>query len=243
MTRLLIEPEFTSSKADLLFYLFGHLGDRDSSSFHIMFLITFIKGLGTWKTWWLKGEDFFDLDSMTSDDDVEEEVVIKSSPRFSKTNPVIVTFDTDSPVASNRLSTSSRWIPVNHNRSPSSIIKERSSFGSESLMGANGPKRHRLGVVRNHDFTDHDLILREKRAKISQLNMELICACENGCSYPAHKTNRKVQFDNFSHSNELDIPPAAEVKKPRKSGRDSGIELGFDNAACLEDPSSEDDYL
>jgi len=170
---------------------------------------------------------------------------MKLSPRFSKSNLSIHTFDYESPISpSNQQSTPNRWLSLN-NKSPPSIIKEMRNLASNSPISITGPKRHRPGIVGSYRFSDSGMGLRERRAKISQLNMELIHESENewrDSPSPAYKTGRKVQFDNFSHSIEVKTP-TVKIKRGKKCGRDSGIEMGFDNPNCLEDLSSEDDYL
>ena len=113
------------------------------------------------------------------------------------------------------------------------------------MSTVSGPKRHRSGIVSSYKFSDGGLGLRERRAKISQLNMELINESEaewQGSPSPGYKTGRKVQFDSYSQTVGVETPPVS-IKNSKKCGRDSGIELGFDNPNCMDNLSSEDDYL
>ena len=174
--------------------------------------------------------------------------MFKSSPPFTNAVAPILKFDSKSPIArSNYLASpnSPHWQSIINKASPP-LMKGFQGITTDSPMPtSNGPRRHRTGVVKSNEFTDYGSGVRERREKISQLNMELISSAGNtwqSTPTPSIKTGRKVQFDSVSHTNE-NLASTVNFRKSKKCGRDSGIGMGFDNPSCLEDLSSEDDYL
>lgn len=131
--------------------------------------------------------------------------------------------------------------------SPASIMKDRQKqIKAIENAQANSitEKRHRLATInssRLHELTEDDNFRHsERKAKIAQLNSQLSNSnMESDLNKETEKINSDSKVHFYSSSTSLDNSD----KVVRISGRDSGIELGFDNPTFFEDPSSEDDYL
>ena len=164
-------------------------------------------------------------------------------------NTGAVSFETESTLFNDSIPSANQKTRSGSSISPLSIMKENrttSKAADNSGLRPFAEKRHRSGVVSNsrlHEFFGFDEVSQnDRKIKIAQLNSEL------GVLNPEYdsqelsnhlQSNCKVQFNTSSNSTDI----VDSNKVVRISGRDSGIEMGYDNPVLLDDPSSEDDYL
>lgn len=199
--------------------------------FALLFLM--FQGLGTWKTYWLHGED----------PPMHEDLHPVDSTFDKKSDLQIMTFENETLTANNSAYlgvASSNLVSGLHSNRSSPRKERRISQRQRRISKANKEKRHRYGIV------DPEIVVKKqeegKKEKLEKTLSTINDSDSDVKVYITPKTNsRKVHFIKAS-----DSPARSSVDSVREepqSGRDSGIEVCFDNPEWMNANVEENDRL